>query len=87
MLINNWYVAAKSQQVNREKPLIVRMLGQNFVLYRTPEGGAVCLANTCCHRGGSIGRGELDGAGCIGCGYHGWKFNPQGRCVEIPALG
>ena len=87
MLINNWYVAAKSQQVNREKPLIVRMLGQNFVLYRTPEGEAVCLANTCCHRGGSIGRGELDGAGCIGCGYHGWKFNPQGQCVEIPSLG
>ena len=87
MLMNNWYVAAKSHEVNAEKPLIVRMLGQNFVLYRTPENRAVCLTNTCCHRGGSIGRGELDGAGRIACGYHGWKFNPQGQCVEIPSLG
>ena len=87
MLMNNWYVAAKSQQVNREEPLIVRMLGQNFVLFRTPGNEAICLANTCCHRGGSIGRGKLDGAGCISCGYHGWKFNSRGQCVEIPALG
>ena len=87
MLMNNWYVAANSQQVNQKEPLIVRMLGQNFVLFRTPENEAVCLANTCCHRGGSIGRGELDGTGRIACGYHGWKFNPQGQCVEIPALG
>lgn len=87
MLMNNWYVAARSQEVTPDEPLIVRMLGQNFVLYRTPGGDAVCLANTCCHRGGSIGRGRLDGTGCIGCGYHGWKFNPQGQCVEIPSLG
>lgn len=87
MLMNNWYVAARSHEVNAEKPLIVRMLGQNFVLFRTPENNAVCLTNTCCHRGGSIGRGELDGSGCIACGYHGWKFNAQGQCVEIPALG
>ena len=31
--------------------------------------------------------GQLDGAGCISCGYHGWKFNSRGQCVEIPALG
>ena len=87
MLMNNWYVAAKSHEVNQKEPLIVRMLGQNFVLFRTPGNEAVCLANTCCHRGGSLGRGRLDGAGSIACGYHGWKFNPRGQCVEIPALG
>ena len=87
MLMNNWYVAAKSHELSQEKPLVVRMLGQNFVLFRTPGNEAVCLANACCHRGGSLGKGRLDGAGCIGCGYHGWKFNAQGRCVEIPSLG
>ena len=85
MLINNWYVAEDSVAVAEGKTLGVRMLGFGFVLFRL-DGSVHCLSDTCCHRGASLSDGELS-QGRIACPYHGWQFNPEGRCVLIPALG
>ena len=86
MLINNWYVAALSSEVVADKPFGTRMLGCDFVLFRDSAGQAVCLANTCCHRGAALCNGTTEGDH-IACPYHGWEFNASGRCVKIPALG
>jgi hypothetical protein len=32
----------------------------------------------------ALGRCE---AGVLRCAYHGWRFDKDGRCIEIPALG
>jgi len=85
MFINFWYPAEESTKVTR-KPLKVRMLGLNFVLWRDEAGKAHCISNTCTHRGGSLGDGKLVGD-CIQCPYHGWLFNGEGRCERIPSLG
>lgn len=91
MLINNWYVAEDSAAVTAGKPLRVRMLGFDFVLFRDGAGAVHCLSDVCCHRGGALGDGELaTGAGgetCVACPYHGWRFDASGACVHIPALG
>lgn len=86
MLINNWYVAALSSEVTADKPFGTRMLGCDFVLYRDSAGNAVCLANTCCHRGGALCNGTV-ASGNVACPYHGWEFAADGRCVKIPAMG
>ena len=86
MLINNWYVAAESGEVTKDKPLGVRMLGCDFVLYRTSGGQAVCLSDVCCHRGASLAKGELV-SDHVACPYHGWEYSPSGSCTKIPALG
>jgi vanillate O-demethylase monooxygenase subunit len=70
MLINNWYVAALSSEVTADKPFGTRMLGCDFVLYRDSAGNAVCLANTCCHRGGALCNGSV-ASGNVACPYHG----------------
>jgi len=85
MIINNWYVAAESTEIG-EKPLPVRILGCDFVLFRTGAGKVACLSAVCCHRGGDLSRGKQVG-GCIQCPYHGWEYDQHGRCVKIPALG
>ncbi len=85
MLINNWYVAAMSEDVSAEKPLGVRMLGVDFVLFRTATGKAVCLSGVCCHRGAALGDGKING-GCVACPYHGWEYDETGRCVKVPAF-
>jgi phenylpropionate dioxygenase-like ring-hydroxylating dioxygenase large terminal subunit len=82
MLINNWYVAAESETLG-EKPVGVKMLGQDFVLFRDADGAAHCLADTCIHRGGSLCRGAVV-ENTVQCPYHGWRFAGDGRCVEIP---
>jgi phenylpropionate dioxygenase-like ring-hydroxylating dioxygenase large terminal subunit len=85
MYINFWYAAAWSNQLN-DQPARVRMLGQDFVLFRDSDQKAVCLSNTCIHRGGSLSGGKVKGD-CVQCPYHGWEFDADGACRRIPSLG
>ena len=83
MLINLWYVAEWSEKVGVD-PVRVKMLGQQFVLFRDEQGKAHCLADTCLHRGGSLSQGWVTN-GNVTCPYHGWQYDSSGKCVHIPS--
>jgi phenylpropionate dioxygenase-like ring-hydroxylating dioxygenase large terminal subunit len=85
MYINFWYPMATSEELT-DKPLKVRGLGQDFVVFRGEDGKAKCLSNTCTHRGGSLAGGKISG-NCIQCPYHGWEFDEEGCVQRIPSLG
>lgn len=85
MYINFWYPMATSEELT-DKPLRVRALAQDFVVFRDAEGKAQCLSNTCTHRGGSLSGGKIVG-GHMQCPYHGWQFSGSGECKKIPSLG
>ena len=85
MFINFWYTAGKCADVG-DAPVKRRMLGQDFVLFRDTSGTVHCLADTCIHRGASLGNGKVKGD-CIQCPYHGWQFGGDGACRKIPSLG
>lgn len=79
---NQWWVAATSAEVGRD--LLPRtLLEEEVVLYRTLEGEAVALAARCPHRLYPLARSKLVGD-VIECGYHGFTFGQDGRCVLIP---
>ena len=42
------------------------------------------MQNACPHRGASLFYGRNEGEG-LRCVYHGWKFDPTGRCVDLPS--
>jgi phenylpropionate dioxygenase-like ring-hydroxylating dioxygenase large terminal subunit len=85
MIVNNWYVAAESTDLTSE-PMAVRMLGCDFVLFRTSRGEAACLSAVCCHRGGDLAAGKRVGD-CVQCPYHGWEYGRDGQCTRMPPLG
>lgn len=85
MYINFWYPMATAEELT-DQPLQVKALGQDFVLWRSEDGDAKCVSNTCTHRGGSLAHGKIAGD-CIQCPYHGWEFNAEGECTRIPSLG
>ena len=94
MYINFWYPIVRSEDLAPGKPEKVKLLGLNFVAFRDDEGKAQVLSDTCCHRGGSLGgawssleNGPRIVNGCIVCPYHGWEFNGEGKCVNIPSIG
>ena len=64
-------------------PLRVRLLGENLVAFRNTEGRVGLLNHVCPHRCASLffARNEENGLRCL---YHGWKFDIEGRCVDIP---
>lgn len=85
MFLNNWHVACESDKL-KEKPVGVKMLGVNVVLFRDQGGAAHCLSNVCSHRGAALSKGKVN-QGCLACPYHGWEYGGDGRCRKMPALG
>jgi len=64
-------------------PLRVRLLGENLVAFRNTDGRVGLVDHVCPHRCASLffGRNEENGLRCL---YHGWKFDIEGHCVDIP---
>jgi nitrite reductase/ring-hydroxylating ferredoxin subunit len=64
-------------------PVRVRLLGEDLVAFRDTAGRVGALGNHCPHRGTSLffGRNEECGIRCV---YHGWKFDVDGNCVDMP---
>jgi nitrite reductase/ring-hydroxylating ferredoxin subunit len=66
-----------------EAPQRVRLLGENFVAWRAPDGSVGFMDEGCPHRGASLYLGRNDD-GAIQCVFHGWKFDTAGRVVAMP---
>lgn len=48
------------------------------------DGDVYATENTCCHRGGPLGDGQLNG-NTITCPWHMWQFNVvDGACINAP---
>lgn len=62
----------------------LRIMGQDFVLYRGAGGAAHLLDPRCPHRGTQLSAGWIEDD-CLRCFYHGWKYAGDGQCVEQPA--
>ena len=80
---NCWYMAGWSRDFACDQLKPVTMLNEPIVIYRKQDGGLVALQDRCCHRLAplSLGRLENDNLRCM---YHGLKFAPSGKCIEIP---
>jgi len=62
----------------------VRIMSEDFTLYRGESGSPYLVAFRCAHRGTQLSVGWVEGD-CIRCFYHGWKYDGSGQCVEQPA--
>jgi phenylpropionate dioxygenase-like ring-hydroxylating dioxygenase large terminal subunit len=85
MYINFWYPIGTSEEVMSYEPFRTMVLGLKFVAFRDNDGQAHVLSDTCIHRGGTLGKGWVKD-GCAVCPYHGWEFDGNGKCVEIPTV-
>ncbi len=61
----------------------VKILGEELVAFRAPNGQVGLLDEYCSHRRASLyfARNEAAGLRCV---YHGWQFAPDGQCVDMP---
>jgi phenylpropionate dioxygenase-like ring-hydroxylating dioxygenase large terminal subunit len=84
MLENHWYIACRSGQL-RARPLSRLMLGRPIALFRDAEGACGAVADRCPHRNMALSRGTCGPKG-LRCAYHGWTFDREGGCSDIPAM-
>jgi len=71
-------------ELTTDKPVPVRLLGEDFVLFRDGAGRVGLVGKSCAHRGASMALGRVEERG-LRCCYHGWLYGADGRCLEMPA--
>ncbi len=65
-------------------PVRVRLLGEDLIAFRDSSGAVGLVDAFCPHRRAPMffGRNEECGLRCV---YHGWKFDRDGTCTEMPS--
>ena len=85
MLRRYWWPVAFSEAVKAKgAPVKVKLLAEEFALFRDGAGQLGLVALHCSHRGTSLEYGRVEDNG-IRCCYHGWLYDIQGNCLEQPA--
>jgi 5,5'-dehydrodivanillate O-demethylase len=72
---------SKDLEPGHAKP--IRLMSEDFTLYRGESGRAYVVDFRCAHRQTQLSAGWVEEE-CIRCFYHGWKYDGTGQCVEIP---
>src|SRR6266536_2716979 len=80
-----WLPVALSRELPKADcpPVRLRILSEDLIAFRDTTGRVGLLGRYCPHRGASLffGRNEQGGLRCV---YHGWKFDGDGHCVDMP---
>ncbi|HEX3650793.1 MAG TPA: Rieske 2Fe-2S domain-containing protein [Pseudonocardiaceae bacterium] len=65
-------------------PVRVKLLSERMIAFRDSDGRYGLIDEFCAHRGASLwfGNNEIGG---LRCAYHGWKYDVNGQCVEVPS--
>ncbi|MBD2462335.1 aromatic ring-hydroxylating dioxygenase subunit alpha [Oscillatoria sp. FACHB-1407] len=82
---NYWYPVAWADKLKAGTILPTMVWQQAIALYRDSEGQAHAIEDACPHKGVVLHKGQLQGDNIV-CPYHGWEFNTNGECVNIPYL-
>ena len=78
-----WQPIYRADDLEPGRTVPIRIMGENFTLYRGEKGTAHVVAFRCAHRGTQLSTGWVEGDS-IRCRYHGWKYEASGQCVEQP---
>src|SRR5947209_11115360 len=86
MMREYWIPAVMSSELECDgAPLRLMLLGEKLIAFRDSSGRIGVLDHRCPHRCASMffGRNEENG---IRCAYHGWKFDVDGNCLDMPNI-
>lgn len=80
-----WYALCFSGELARASHLTRALFGCPVVVFRGEDGAVGALEDRCPHRNVPLSAGRVVEGG-LACSYHGWRFEPGGRCTHVPAL-
>ena len=77
-----WHPVEVSERLG-ERPIEVRVLGEDLILFRDSSRRPGLITPRCVHRGAPMAFAKVEKRG-IRCPYHGWLFDAEGNCLEQP---
>jgi phenylpropionate dioxygenase-like ring-hydroxylating dioxygenase large terminal subunit len=81
-LLDHWYMVAPAADVS-DRPLALKRLGRNLVLWRDGDGKVNVVEDYCPHRGAPLSLGYVCD-GFITCAYHGVQVDGAGIIRSTP---
>ena len=81
---SGWFAIAFSRDLKPGDVKPIKNFGKHLVIYRTESGKAVMADPYCPHLGAHLGYGGSVEGENIRCPFHFWKYDPSGKCVEVP---
>jgi phthalate 4,5-dioxygenase len=84
MMRQYWIPAVMSSELECDgAPMRLALLGEKLIAFRDSSGRVGVMDQRCPHRCASLflGRNEENGLRCV---YHGWKYDTEGNCVDMP---
>jgi phenylpropionate dioxygenase-like ring-hydroxylating dioxygenase large terminal subunit len=86
MMRRFWHPVLLSEELPEPDcpPKRTKILGEELIAFRDTNGDVGLVDNYCPHRRASLffGRNEECGLRCV---YHGWKFDVNGDCIDMPS--
>lgn len=79
-----WYPVVPIEHLYKG-PQSFCLLGQDLVLWLDSLDQPAAVEDRCCHRSARLSQGTAR-QGQIQCPYHGWCFDAEGVCVQVPQL-
>ncbi len=77
-----WHPVGMTKDLE-QRPKLIKILGEELVLFRDKMGQYGLVHKRCPHRRASLEYGRCEDRG-IRCCYHGWLFDVDGTVLEIP---
>ncbi|MDX2215861.1 MAG: aromatic ring-hydroxylating dioxygenase subunit alpha [Oculatellaceae cyanobacterium bins.114] len=84
VLLNDWHIVARAEDVPPMHLLQVYLLGHRLVLWRCEDQIKV-WQDQCPHRGIPLSSGWVQDQNTLVCPYHGMVFDGEGHCLHVPA--
>jgi len=78
-----WHPVCRAEDIKPGWTKPIRLMGEDFTLYRGESGKPHLVAFRCAHRGTQLTAGWVEGDD-LRCYYHGWKYDATGQCIEQP---
>lgn len=84
LLRSFWQPVAVADSLAPGKARALRVLSEDLTLYRGEDGTPHLIGGRCAHRCTVLHTGWVEN-GQIRCMYHGWRYDGNGKCTEMPA--
>jgi 5,5'-dehydrodivanillate O-demethylase len=76
-----WQPVYVSERLKAAQAAPIRIMSEEFTLYRGASGATYVVGFRCAHRGTQLSLGWVEGD-CIRCFYHGWKYDGTGNALS-----
>lgn len=82
--MSEWMRVVNTDEIEEGKGQVVEV-GEKCLAVFNVDGAFHAIDNTCLHRGGPLGEGELE-QDTVTCPWHGWEYNVKtGLCLNNPS--